>query len=88
MQVRRRDFDQRADAHICTDVCGFDRLGEFAVAVIHHADDVRLDAFEKSDQLADLLYAQGRSGLIALGSLDRCEFSIRMDGVSNALPVK
>ena len=47
-------FDERADDHVRAEVGRLDRLDEFAVAVVDHADDVRVDALAERDQLADL----------------------------------
>ena len=63
-------FDQGADHDICTYITGLDGIYEFSVAVIYHADHIRLDLFYKRDQLTDLFYGERRTGLIAFGTLD------------------
>ena len=42
-------FDERADDHVRAEVGRLDRLDELAVAVVDHADDVRVDALAERD---------------------------------------
>ena len=63
-------LDQGAYYHVGSYVAGLPCLHELPVAVVHHADDVRLDCFYESYQLSYLSYGKGGPGLVALGALD------------------
>ena len=63
-------LDERADDHVRAEVGRLDRLDELAVAVVDHADDVRVDALAERDQLADLLHGKRRPRGVALRALD------------------
>ena len=81
-------FNEGSHDHVRTHIGGFHRLHEFSVAVIHHADHIRLDAFDKGDQLTDPLYGQGRSGLISLGSLDGYQMCLLINVFTDLIIVK
>ena len=59
-------FDQAADDHVRADVRRLDRLDKFAVAVVHHADHVRLALLAERDDLADLRNGEGRARGVSL----------------------
>ena len=63
-------FDERAHDHVRAEVGRLDRLDELAVAVVDHADDVRVDALAERDQLADLRDRERRARGVALRALD------------------
>ena len=81
-------LDERSYDHIRTHVGRFYSLHEFSVAVIHHADHVRLNTFNEGDQFADPLYGQGGSGLVALGSLNRYQMSFLIDILTDFIVIK
>ena len=64
-------FDQRAHDHVCSDIGRLSSLDKLAVAVVHHADDVRADTLYHSNRLADLRDTEGAPALISFGPLDR-----------------
>ena len=69
-------------------VGGLDALHKFSVAVVHHDDEILPDAFYKSDRLPDFLHGKGRAGLIALGTLNRDEAGVGLDGFADLLEIK
>mgnify|MGYP002421910528 CR=1 FL=1 len=81
-------FEEGSHDDVRTHIGGFHRLHEFSVAVIHHADHVRLNTFNEGDQFADPLYGQGGSGLVALGSLDRYQMSFLIDILTDFIVIK
>ena len=86
-QASARVFDEGADDHVGPKVGGLDLFGELAVAVVHHADEIRLDVFHKGDQLADLGDGKGRPRGVALGALDGDQFGAFIDGEADLLIV-
>ena len=44
--------------------------------------------FYKSDRLPDFLHGKGRAGLIALGTLNRDEAGVGLDGLADLLEIK
>ena len=63
-------FDERADDQIRAHVGRLDGLHKFAVAVVHHDLDVRLDLLAEANQLPNLLHGEAGAGGVALGALD------------------
>ena len=81
-------FNQRADNHIRTHVGRLNHIHKFTVAVIHHANHIRLDFLNKCNQLPNLLHRKGRAHGITLGTLNRHQLCLFIDGFSDGRIVK
>ena len=81
-------LDERADDHIRADVAGLNGLDKLAVAVVHHAEHVRLALFAKADQLADACDGERRTHGVALAALDRDELCFLIDRGADAVEVE
>ena len=87
-QTAAQIFDEASHHHIGPHIRGFLSLHQFAVAVIHHADDVGLTALAEGDQLTDLPHGEGGAGGVALGALDGHQLGFFVDGGPDAVVVK
>ena len=65
--------------HIGPHIRRLNTLHKFAVAVVHHDLDVRLDLLAEADQLPDLLHGEAWAGGVALGALDGDELGALVD---------
>ena len=81
-------FDETAHDHVRTHVGRLPQLGELAVAVVHHADHVRLAPLAEGDELADLVHGEAGAGGVALGALDGNELGLGADGGADAVVVE
>ena len=81
-------LNQRTDDHIGSHVRGFNPFYKFPVAVVHHADHVRLDPFNKADQLSDAGDGKGRPCGVALGPLDLHQLRFFVDRFADVFIVK
>ena len=81
-------FDERADDHVSAHVRRFQRLDKLSVAVIHHADHIRLDLLAERNQLADLRDRVRRPRGVSLGALDGDELRLVVDGRADGVIVK
>ena len=81
-------LNKAAHHHICPHIAGLKLLHELAVAVVHHADDVRFALFAEGNQLPDLLHGEAGAGGIALGALNGNELRLFIDGLADSLIVE
>ena len=81
-------LDEAAYDHVRAHVGRLPQLGKLAVAVVHHADDIRLALLTEGDQLTDLIHGEAGAGGVALGALDGDELGLFMDGGPNTVIVK
>ena len=72
-------FDETAYYHISAHIRRLNALHKFAVAVVHHDLDVRLDLLAEANQLPNLLHGEARAGGVALGALDGDELGALVD---------
>ena len=59
-------LDQGPHHHVGAYIAGFFGLHEFPIAVVHHADHVRLNPLDEGDKLSDSVHGKGGTGLVAL----------------------
>ena len=81
-------FDEGTDYHVGAHVGGLHALHKFAVAVVHHDLDVRLDLLAEADQLPNLLHGETGTGGVALGALNGNELGARIDLGADSVIVK
>ena len=81
-------LDKATHDHVRAYVGRLPQLGELAVAVVHHADDVRLALLAEGDELADLLHGEAGAGGVALGALDGDQLGLLVDGGADTVVVK
>ena len=81
-------FNQRADNHICPHIGWLNHIHKFTIAVVHHTNHITLDFLDKRNQLPNLLHRKGRAHSIALGTLNRHQLCLFIDGFSDGRIVK
>ena len=65
-----RVLDEGANHQVCAVFARLMALHEFAVAIVHHADDIRFHGFDKANQLRNLIDRECFPRGITLGALN------------------
>ena len=81
-------YKRQTHHDICTYITWLYGIYELTVAVIYHADHIRFDLLYKSDQLTDLFYREGRTSLIAFGTLNGYQFCFFIDCLFDIFVIK
>ena len=58
-------FDERAYGHVGSHIGRFYGINKFTVTIVYHADNIWFYFFNECNQLSDLFYGEGRSGIVA-----------------------
>ena len=83
-----RILDQGSHDHVGSHIRRLFFLHKLSIAVIYHADHIRFDLLYKSDQLTDLFYREGRTSLIAFGTLNGYQFCFFIDCLFDIFVIK